>query len=79
MFKTLAFCQKMGFFAPFWAFRGPLALHLRLLAIVIIPNLAGMFNNNITILLKNCQIPVKARIMPEFLILTGIVVLGVEK
>jgi len=37
---------------PCWAFRGPLALHLRLLAIVIIPNLLKMFNENRTILIN---------------------------
>jgi hypothetical protein len=38
---------------PCRAFRGPLALHLRLLAIVIIPNSSGMFNENRTFFRKN--------------------------
>jgi hypothetical protein len=37
---------------PFWAYLGPLALHLRLLAIIIIPNSAGLFNINLTFLKK---------------------------
>jgi hypothetical protein len=49
MFKALP-CLPEN--VPFWAFRGPLALHLRLLAIVIIPNLVGIFNNNQTFLQK---------------------------
>jgi hypothetical protein len=43
----------MLFCVPCWAFLGPLALHLRLLAIVIIPNLLGMFNENQTFFGKN--------------------------
>jgi hypothetical protein len=90
MFKNLSFMMQILLFCVYLLIRklGRLALLLRFSAkipalfraIVIIPNLPGMFNENRTFLRKISSFsPLKKEIVPEFLILTVVVVCGVEK